>query len=255
MSASLLDSIRVVLVGPQEPMNVGATARAMRNFGLSDLWLVAPEPSVAKTLDAPLDPKAYHLAVRAEEILDRAHRSKTLLEAVRDCVLVVGTTVRSRDVYTGPLVSPRALAPEVLKAAQKGKVALVFGRETFGLTNQELELSQWVLRIPTAPEQTNLNLAQAVLLVAYELFLQAENPPEPPADQPAPRGDLEALFADLESYVLEIGFTDPRRLPYTRRRLRRILHKATLSEAEAKMLRGFLHQSRWYARHKDKAER
>lgn len=253
MNPSLLDSIRVVLVAPQEPMNVGAVARAMRNFGLSDLWLVAPEPTVAKTLEAPLNEKAYHLAVRAEVILDQARRSQTLLEAVRDCVLVVGTTVRGRDVYTGPLVSPRTLTPEVLKAATKGKVALVFGRETFGLTNDELDLSQFILRIPTAPEQTNLNLAQAVLLVAYELFIGAQNPPDPPADQPAGRRDLEALFDDLERYVLEIGFTDPRRLPYTRRRLRRILHKATLTDPEVKMLRGFLHQSRWYAKHgKDK---
>ncbi|RMH56851.1 MAG: TrmJ/YjtD family RNA methyltransferase [Deinococcus-Thermus bacterium] len=245
-----LTNVRVVLVGSQEPMNVGATARAMQNFGFSDLWLVAPEPRVREDLAlGPERSMAYRLAVRAGEILDHLEIVETLPEAVAPARLVVGTTVREREIYTGPLLGPRAMAEEVARVAPQGRVALVFGRETFGLTKEEIDLSQIIVRIPTAPKQPSLNLAQAVLILCYEIFGVAQRPPEPEVAPLAEREALERLFADLQEYVLRIGFTDERRLPYTMRRFRRLLHKAALTPGEVQFLRGFLHQSRWYAAH------
>ncbi|RDI96491.1 RNA methyltransferase [Meiothermus sp. QL-1] len=245
-----LRNIRVVLVGSQEPMNVGAVARAMQNFGLEDLWLVAPEPRVLEDLEKPpKDSLAYRLAVHAEEVLAGLKVATRLPEAVAEARLVVGTTVREREIYTGPLVGPRPMAEAVARVAPQGVVALVFGRETSGLTKEEIDLSQLIVRIPTSPKQPSLNLAQAVLILCYEVFCLAQTPPPPLPDPLAEREALERLFEDLREYVLRIGFTDERRLPYTMRRFRRLLHKAHLTPGEVQFLRGFLHQSRWYAAH------
>ncbi|MCS7067835.1 MAG: RNA methyltransferase [Meiothermus sp.] len=245
-----LQNIRVVLVGSQEPMNVGAAARAMQNFGISDLWLVAPEPRVREDLALhPGGSLAYRLAVHAEEILDRLKVVQTLAEAVGEARLVVGTTVREREIYTGPVVGPKAMAHRVAEVAPQGRVALVFGRETSGLTTDELDLSQLIVRIPTSPKQSSLNLAQAVLLLCYEVFGMALEPPKPAEAELADQEALQRLFDDLREYILRIGFTDENRLPYAVRRFRRLLHKARLTPGEVQLLRGFLHQSRWYAQH------
>lgn len=244
----MLENIRIILVGSQEPMNVGATARAMQNFGLSDLRLVDPEPRVVADLSLGAHSWAYRLAVHAEEILQRASIEQSLLEALAGVQLVIGTTVRKREIYTGPLVNAREMASAALQQAQTGKVAILFGREADGLKTEELDLSQLIVRIPTAPKQPSLNLAQAVVVLGYELFMAAQEPPAPPAPTQANREALEALFADLGEWVLETGFSDSNRQPYAVRRFRRLLHKAHLTPGEVQFLRGFLHQSRWYAR-------
>ncbi|WP_297852711.1 RNA methyltransferase [Meiothermus sp.] len=245
-----LHNLRVALVGSQEPMNVGAAARAMQNFGISDLWLVAPEPRVQTDLALhPGGSMAYRLAVHAEEILDNLKVVQSLPQAVADARLVVGTTVREREIYTGPVVDPKTMAHRVTEVAPQGKVVLVFGRETSGLTTDEIDLSQLIVRIPTAPKQPSLNLAQAVLLLCYEVFCAAQNPPPPSPDPLASQEALQQLFDDLREYILRIGFTDEKRLPYAVRRFRRLLHKARLTPGEVQFLRGFLHQSRWYAQH------
>lgn len=245
-----LSNIRVVLVGSQEPMNVGAAARAMQNFGISDLWLVAPEPRVREDLALhPGGSMAYRLAVHAEEILDNLKVVQSLPEAVAEARLVVGTTVREREIYTGPVADPKRMAQRVAEVAPQGKVALVFGRETAGLTTDELDLSQLIVRIPTSPKQPSLNLAQAVLLLCYEVYSASLNPPEPAPGKLPEQAALQMLFDDIREYILRIGFTDENRLPYAVRRFRRLLHKANLTPGEVQFLRGFLHQSRWYAQH------
>lgn len=245
-----LENIRVVLVGSQEPMNIGAAARAMQNFGISDLWLVAPEPRVRQDLaHHPDGSMAYRLAVHAEEILDNLKIVETLGVAIANARLVVGTTVREREIYTGVMVSPRTMAQRVAQVAPQGKVALVFGREGSGLTTDEIDLSQLIVRIPTSPKQPSLNLAQAVLLLCYEVFGAALNPPEPAKAQLAEQEALKQFFDDLREYIFRIGFADEKRLPYAIRRFRRLLHKADLTPGEVQFLRGFLHQSRWYAQH------
>ncbi|GAA6755179.1 RNA methyltransferase [Thermus sp. 2.9] len=239
-----LSHVRIVLVEPQEPMNVGAVARAMRNFGLSRLYVVNPHPRVGP----PWAREAYWLAVHAEDVLDRAVVVPTLPEALAGTQFVVATTGRPRELYPAPVVPAWEVPRHALAVA--GEVALVFGRETFGLTNEELDLAHLIGTIPTAPEQPSLNLAQAVVVFAYELFKAALGGLEA-REELAPVEALEALFADLGRYVLEIGFTDARRHPYAMRRLRRILHKARLAPGEVQLLRGLLHQSRYAQGKKD----
>jgi tRNA/rRNA methyltransferase len=239
-----LSRVRVVLVEPQEPMNVGAVARAMRNFGLARLYLVNPAPRVGP----PWAREAYWLAVHAEEILDRAVAVDSLMEALADVRLVVATTGRPRELYPAPVVPAWEVPARVLSV--EGEVALVFGRETFGLTNEELALAHVIGTIPTAPEQPSLNLAQAVVVFAYELF-KAVGEGRFPREELAQVAALEAFFEDLGRYVLEIGFTDQNRFPHAMRRLRRIFHKARLTPGEVQMLRGLLHRSRYQMRKKD----
>jgi tRNA/rRNA methyltransferase len=240
-----LSRVRVVLVEPQEPMNVGAVARAMRNFGLARLYLVNPAPRVGP----PWAREAYWLAVHAEEILDRAVAVDSLMEALADVQLVVATTGRPRELYPAPMVPAWEVPARVLSV--EGEVALVFGRETFGLTNEELALAHVIGTIPTAPEQPSLNLAQAVVVFAYELFKAVVGEGRFPREELAQVAALEAFFEDLGRYVLEIGFTDQNRFPHAMRRLRRIFHKARLTPGEVQMLRGLLHQSRYQMRKKD----
>ncbi|MDW8357704.1 RNA methyltransferase [Thermus sp.] len=239
MSEPLLKRVRIVLVEPQEPMNVGAVARAMKNFGLSQLYLVNPHPRVGP----PWAREAYWLAVHAEDLLDRAQAVGSLREALEGVHLVVATTGRPRELYPAPVVPAWEVPGRLLTVA--GPVALVFGRETFGLTNEELDLAHLIGTIPTAPEQPSLNLAQAVVVFAYELYKAALGGGVEAREELAEVAALEALFDDLGRYVLEIGFTDAHRHPYAMRRLRRILHKARLSPGEVQLLRGLLHQSRF----------
>ncbi|MCS6867344.1 MAG: RNA methyltransferase [Thermus sp.] len=239
MSEPLLKRVRIVLVEPQEPMNVGAVARAMKNFGLSQLYLVNPHPRVGP----PWAREAYWLAVHAEDLLDRAQAVGSLREALEGVHLVVATTGRPRELYPAPVVPAWEVPGRLLTVA--GPVALVFGRETFGLTNEELDLAHLIGTIPTAPEQPSLNLAQAVVVFAYELYKAALGGSVEAREELAEVAALEALFDDLGRYVLEIGFTDAHRHPYAMRRLRRILHKARLSPGEVQLLRGLLHQSRF----------
>ena len=240
-----LSRVRVVLVEPQEPMNVGAVARAMRNFGLARLYLVNPAPRVGP----PWAREAYWLAVHAEEILDRAVAVDSLMEALADVQLVIATTGRPRELYPAPVVPAWEVPARVLSV--EGEAALVFGRETFGLTNEELALAHVIGTIPTAPEQPSLNLAQAVVVFAYELFKAAVGEGRFPREELAQVAALEAFFEDLGRYVLEIGFTDQNRFPHAMRRLRRIFHKARLTPGEVQMLRGLLHRSRYQMRKKD----
>ncbi|MDM7324875.1 MAG: RNA methyltransferase [Thermus sp.] len=237
---ALLEHIRIVLVEPQEPMNVGAVARAMRNFGLSRLFLVNPSPRVGP----PWAREAYWLAVHAEEVLDRAVAVESLREALEGVSFVVATTGRPREIYPAPVVTAREVPRHVISV--RGEVALVFGRETFGLTNEELDWAHLIATIPTAPEQPSLNLAQAVVVFAYELYLASLEEVQPTSREDlADVGTLEGFFSDLGRYVLQVGFTDEHRYPYAMRRLRRIFHKARLSKGEVQLLRGLLHQSRY----------
>jgi TrmH family RNA methyltransferase len=206
---------------------------------------VNPAPRVGP----PWAREAYWLAVHAEEILDRAVAVDSLMEALADVQLVVATTGRPRELYPAPVVPAWEVPARVLSV--EGEVALVFGRETFGLTNEELALAHVIGTIPTAPEQPSLNLAQAVVVFAYELFKAVVGEGRFPREELAQVAALEAFFEDLGRYVLEIGFTDQNRFPHAMRRLRRIFHKARLTPGEVQMLRGLLHQSRYQMRKKD----
>ena len=164
--ASPLDSIITVLVEPQGPRNVGSTARALANFGLRNLRLVKGV--------SPEHPQAIEMAVHAADLLAAAPVEADLAAAIADTHFVVGTTAKRRERQA--TLDAREAAPRILEAAQGGRVALVFGREDHGLTADELARCHLVISVPTDPRCRSLNLGQAVLVVAYELFLAAGTP-------------------------------------------------------------------------------
>jgi len=235
--------IRVVLVRPRHPGNVGAAARAMKNMGLERLVLVG-----TPRFDAD---SAVTLAVHARDVIDRCRIVPTLEETVSDCGLVVGTTSRPTALRTGAR-SPRAAAPDILAAAGRGEVALVFGPEDHGLSNQELALCQQVVSIPASAAYASLNLAQSVLLCAYELLLAddgcaAMDAALAGASPRASGGRLEFLYRRLEELLLRIGFLHAGNAVHMMRSLRRILGRAALGDHDVRILLGIVRQMRWAA--------
>jgi TrmH family RNA methyltransferase len=191
--------IRLVLLRPRNAENLGAAARAMKNCGLAEWTWVRPEAE-------DLGP-ARRLAVHAEDVLEGVHRADSLEEAVADCVWVVGTS--SRKVEGKRRLSPRAVAEELVQRAAQGPVALVFGDERSGLTNAEVERCHDLSAVPTAPEQPSINLAQAVLLYAYEVrmaTLAAEPRPSGPLPVAATDAELEQVESALEATLVAGGF-------------------------------------------------
>ncbi|WP_425147368.1 RNA methyltransferase [Deinococcus sp.] len=228
--------LAVVLVSPKTPGNIGAAARAMLNMGASDLRLVAPRCN-------HLESEAVAFAVHAEHVLRGARLYPTLAAALADCDLSVGTTARLRADLPAPQ-HPTLLRGAVQSAQQ---AALVFGPEESGLSNEDLELCQLSVRIPTA-EYASLNLAQAVLLVCYE-FLQGQEA-DTAAALPSPRklatrAEMEGLYAHLRDTMLITGYSDELRVTHTLRLWRTWLDRARLNTAETRLFRGLLRQVRW----------
>ncbi|MFQ5895436.1 MAG: RNA methyltransferase [Nitrospinota bacterium] len=229
--------ISVVLVEPRQPGNVGAAARAMLNMGLTHLRLVRPCD--------PLSPEARAMAGRAVSLLQEARTFDTLREAVADQAYVVGTS-RRRGKRREPTFHPREGAPHILAQAAGSPVALVFGPEERGLTAEELSLCQNLLLIPADERLPSLNLAQAVMVVAYELFLAAAATPPPKAPTLARSAELEALFDHMRESLLEVGFLDPQNPERVLGALRRMLGRAGLDPEEVRTLRGLFRQLSWY---------
>ncbi|MBI5329056.1 MAG: RNA methyltransferase [Betaproteobacteria bacterium] len=225
-----LSRIRVVLMQTSHPGNLGAVARAMKVMGLSDLWLVDPVCTV--------DDEARARASGAVDVLERAHIVATLEAALADTVLAAACTSRRRDL-PHPAYTPRQAAPDILGLAAQGPVALVFGSETYGLSNAQLMLCRWLLNIPANPEYASLNLGAAVQVCAYELRSALEDAVlELPAFVPASHGEVEGLLADTESTLVEIGFLDPAHPKRLMPRLRRFFARAGLEKEEVAIWRG-----------------
>jgi len=227
-------SIRFVLVATRHPGNIGAAARAMKAMGLDELWLVAPETFPHA--------EATALASGADDLLARAHVVATLGEAVADCALVYGTSARGRAAYYWPGLTPREAAPRLVAAAAAAPVAVVFGTERTGLTNEDLERCGALIHIPADPGFSSLNLAQAVQVLAYELRCARDLPPvagERLAPL-APVAELDRLQAHVEQVLVDIDFTDRNGGPHLSRRLARIFGRAELDQQEVNILRGFL---------------
>jgi TrmH family RNA methyltransferase len=227
--------IRLVLLRPRNAENLGAAARAMKNCGLSEWTWVHPE---AKDL-AP----ARRLAVHAEDVLQAAGRADSLDAAVADCVWVVGTS--SRKVEGKRRLSPRAVAEEMVQRAAQGPVALVFGDERSGLTNAEVERCHDLSAVPTAPEQPSINLAQAVLLYAYELrmaSLASEPPPPAPLPVAATDSELSLVESALEQALVSGRFlVDEHQGRTGLRDLFAPLRRSRLTRKEAKLWLAALH--------------
>jgi tRNA/rRNA methyltransferase len=235
-----LSQVEIVLVRPSRAANVAAACRAMKNMGLRALWIVTPPWK----LDAP---EARALAYGAWDVLDEARRGSSLLEAVAGSVVVVGTT--GRDV-PGAL-SPRRLAAEAGARAGGGRLSLVFGPESTGLTRAELDLCHALVHVPTDPAQPSLNLAQAVLLLAYEMRLAALESPTPSPEAPqlrAPAGDVEQAVRDLRGALLEVSYLDPASPDRVLTELRRLIARGGPSPREVVLLRGLARQVAWAGR-------
>jgi tRNA/rRNA methyltransferase len=238
----------VVLVRPQFAGNIGATARIMRNMGLEQLVLVAPEASLE-------DRQARQLSTHGEEILDRARIVGDVGEAVADCVLVVGTSARTGKLIRGQAGPPEAIVPHLLAGLQSGPVAIVFGPETNGLTNAEIARCHHLIHIPADPGYPALNLAQAVTICLYVLrreWLATSQPQE--ALVPASFAEQERMFEHLRIALEEIHFLYGPKAESLMHALRHLIGRAQPTEMEVGVLFGLARQMRWVARQRKEPE-
>ena len=234
----MLDKVRIVLVNTTHPGNIGGAARAIKNMGLSHLYLVEPR-------DFPAD-RAVWRAAGAVDVLESAIVVPTLDQAIAGCGLVVGTSARDRRI-PWPLLDPRECGERVVAEAPAHPVALVFGREDRGLTNDELQKCTYHVHIPASSDYSSLNLAAAVQVLCYEIrmaFLTAQHgkiPSLQPWDVPPARvDDIEMYFRHLEQALVAIDFHDPDNPRQTMTRLRRLYGRIRLDEMELAILRGVL---------------
>ncbi|MHB1141037.1 MAG: RNA methyltransferase [Sulfuricaulis sp.] len=229
-------NIRIVLVRPTHPGNVGATARAMKNMAMRSLHLVEPErfPS----------PEATDRAAGADDVLESAVICGSLDEALRDCHLVIGTSARPRRIEW-PTLDPAAGASRLVEGARQGPVALLFGQERTGLLNSELDRCHFVVTIPADQAYSSLNLASAVQILAYEIYraVLAGRPGEATEAREgrlASSADMQRFYQHLEEVLQQIGFLDPENPRYLMRRLMRLFNRAGMDDNEMNILRGIL---------------
>jgi tRNA (cytidine32/uridine32-2'-O)-methyltransferase len=228
--------VRIVLVETSHPGNVGATARAMKTMGLRELVLVRPRAEFPSA-------EATARAAGADEILASARVVASLDEAIADCAFVAGASARLRSVVV-PFMNPRECAAAIWQKIPSSRVALVFGNEQSGLTNDDLARCQQLVHIPTNPEFSSLNLAMSVQVLCYELRMSAPNLPAaagPASDAPpVTASELEGLHEHLERLLTESGFLHPEHQKQVKLKLRRIFQRATLDQNEVSILRGML---------------
>ena len=233
--ATSLDHVRIVLVETSHPGNIGGAARAMKTMGLSQLWLVRPSRYP--------DPQADWRAAGALDVLESAVVVDSIDRAIGDCTYVCGTSTRSRRI-PWPLSTAREFAAELRDRPNPGPVAILFGRETSGLANDELQRCNVHLQIPANPDYPSLNVAMAVQVVCYELYQAQVAPPDPAVSgwvrEPATARAIDALLAHWETVLTRVEFVDPTNPGQVMTRLRRMLLRIRPDETEVAMLRGAL---------------
>jgi len=257
-----LSNIRIVLIQTSHPGNIGAAARAMKTMGLSDLCLVTPSRFP--------DPQAEAMASGADDVLKQAQVVASLAEAVAECQIIIGTSARSQRTLRWIISEPRECGVLANQHSTKGKVALVFGRERTGLTNEELALCHQLVHIPSNPDYSSLNVAAAVQIISYECrvayldSLKLGNDADQPqltenkvADTVHIKGlslidessldeelvsakDMEGYYAQLEKLMIETDFLNPDNPRYLMRRMRRLYGRVQVTRSELNLLRGSL---------------
>ncbi|MBA5763294.1 tRNA (cytosine(32)/uridine(32)-2'-O)-methyltransferase TrmJ [Vibrio sp. 404] len=232
----MLNNVKVVLVGTSHSGNIGSAARAMKVMGLNNMVLVAPGCEV--------DGQAIALAAGASDIALNATVVETLEDAVKDCALVVGSSARSRTLEW-PMLEPRECGEKCAAEGQQSQVAIVFGRERTGLTNDELQLCHYHVCIPANPEYSSLNLAMAVQTIAYEIrvaFLEQQKQNfVPQAEGEYPRHEeLEMFFEHLEKVMIDTQFISADQPNKVMSKLRRLFNRARPEQQELNTLRGVL---------------
>lgn len=231
----MLENVRIVLVNTSHTGNIGSVCRAMKTMGLSDLVLVDPvqEP----------DSHASALAAGATDILGNAKIVPELKDAIADCQLTIATSARSRTL-SWPMLEPRECGKKVVEEGQNAKVALVFGRENSGLTNEELQQCQFHVHIPSNPEYSSLNLAMAVQTLCYEIrmhFLDSQQAQFEPSDVEYPNSEqLEGFYTHLEEALTKTGFIVKQHPGQVMAKLRRLFNRARPESHELNILRGVL---------------
>lgn len=231
-----LSAIRIILVATSHPGNIGSTARAMKTMGLNSLYLVKPKSFP--------DYKAKEMAAGADDLLEKAVVTETLDEALAGCQLILGTSARPRGLSL-PGLLPASCAELVSQQSENTQIAIVFGREHAGLTNEELLKCHIHIHIPSNPEYASLNLAQAVQIIAYELRMKLLAPQAEVAlrqDEYAAADEIEQFYEHLREVFIEIQFlkaSNPRRLM---QRVRRLFNRVNLEKMEVNLLRGMLSQ-------------
>ncbi|MDP1592656.1 MAG: RNA methyltransferase [Gallionella sp.] len=227
-----LTNVRVVLSHTSHPGNIGAAARAMKTMGLHHLCLINPRHFP--------DPQASAMAAGADDILQNARVCGSIDEALQGVALTVGMTARQRDI-SNQVMMPREAMPRVLQQALTQPVALLFGTEMSGLTNEEVSRAQLLVNIPAHPDFSSLNLAAAVQVIAYEMMVasQSASPVTQPT-QAAAHEQVEGFLTHLEKTLMEIGFFTTQNPARMMQRLRRLYARARLEADEINILRGIL---------------
>jgi tRNA/rRNA methyltransferase len=233
------DRIDVVLVSPRNPLNIGAAARAMANFGFAQLKVVAPFEAHWREARS---------AVGAEELLQHAQLTESLAEAVADCTLVIGTGTLTYRKPEQPVVPLPSLTPQVeMELTRGGRVALVFGPEKHGLTREDLSFCHTLVEIPTDHRQPSMNLGQAVAVCLYELSARASKPGPTQADEPpaAPSGDLDLFAGVVEEAMLAAGYSPHTMQAANRHDLRLLLRRIAPSKRDARRMLGLFRRILW----------
>ncbi len=234
-----LNNIRIVLSGPIYGGNVGSVCRAMANMGLSDLVIAG---------DSAWEPReAHRMACWAQDVLETRRETRTLAEALSDCSTVFGATARC-GLYRSHARTPREAAPAIIEAALNGKVAILFGPEDNGLSNENLELCSRLIHIPSSEKYPSLNLSHAVMVCAYEIFT-AYGCFEPVLEK-SPDADSstkERMFEMWEQTLLKTGFMEEDKARHMMLGVRRIFSRGRLTEDDVRILMGIARQARWCA--------
>lgn len=250
----MLDDIKIVLCYTSHPGNIGAAARAMKTMGLSQLVLVNPKEFPSE--------EAFARSSGALDILDNATVVETVEEAINDCRLVIGTSSRNRTL-PWPLIEPREMAQLISEKPQSRPVAILFGRESVGLLNEELQLCHYHVNIPANPDYMSLNLASAVQIISYELRLKSlgsqstrevshleELLEQKDSESVATSEQVEGLYQHLEQTMNQTEFYDPENPKLLPTRIRRLFAKSQLNQGEVNILRGFLASIEKYLKRK-----
>lgn len=241
--SSELDRLCVVLVATRNPLNIGAAARAMSNFGFSRLRVVNPYELAFREARS---------AVGAAELLKNAEEYKSVAEAVADCALVVGTTALQHRELQHPLRTLNVAAPLIRRqlSGKTGRVALLFGSEKRGLSNEDLSYCHWLLRIPTREDHGSMNLGQAVAVCLYELIRAPKAKPKTKSEKPqlATAGDLERLSVLLFEALQLSGYVKRAAESSTQEKLRRMVRRLALEADDAELWLGMLRKIVWRLR-------
>lgn len=238
MQENILDNVRIVLVATSHPGNIGASARAMKTMGVRQLDLVTPKSFPSAEVTA--------LAAGADDILSRARVHEDLQSAIGDCTYVLGSSARARNI-SWPVITPDRAARQILELTAGGdtQVAVLFGRESAGLSNDEIELCNAVIEIPASPVFSSLNLAAAVQVICYELCKAvtedyAEAPVETDMVPPASAEQMKMFYEHLQQYLTEIDYFNPDKPRLLMRRLKRMFNRSRVDINEYNILRGIL---------------